>query len=135
MPEAFRCCQSLWKIKIQGTVLCIRKSQVQGYFNTIFFEFSRLPDIFHEIHRRKLPFFFPLFSKQKGGSDLVMTVGKDINCDLYFFSDNSFDGEIITIDFRLDMHHPVFSIFIKVMNNKNPFYFIFGYIFLLILTY
>jgi hypothetical protein len=31
--------------------------------------------------------------------------------------------------------HPVFSIFIKVMNRKNPFYFIFGYIFLLILTY
>src|SRR5665648_66751 len=99
-------------------------------------EFSRPPVISYKTHRRKLPFFFTQLSKQKGSTDLIMTISKDIRCDLYFFPDNSFDGKVTTINFRLDMlnDHPVFSISIMVINRKNPFCFIFGYIFLLILT-
>src|SRR5665648_622870 len=90
-------------------------------------EFSRPPVISYKTHRRKLPFFFTQLSKQKGSTDLIMTISKDIRCDLYFFPDNSFDGKVTTINFRLDMlnDHPVFSISIMVINRKNPFSFIF----------
>src|SRR5665648_91976 len=85
-------------------------------------EFSGPPVISYETHRRKLPFFFPLFSKQKGSTDLIMTISKDIRCDLYFFPDNSFDGKVTTINFRLDMlnDHPFFSISFLTSYFFNP---------------